>query len=182
MSTGILIIDRDVSFRSSLKERLLTEGYRVLTSEAPAEIVRFVRRKRIDAILLNLVEFKREGLHLLAVIKEIRPLVQVILLNRSDQISLSIEAMNLGAFDDFLLPFDMKELLLRINNAVQEKRALRRKRKTWRQKMDDLMIAVSFAEAGEMETARRYLSQADELFQQTSSPVKRTSKKRKPEQ
>lgn len=157
MSAGALVIDHDSLLRSSLKDRLKQEGYRVFLSDQPAEVGRLIRRKRIDVVLLSLAGLKREGLMLLSLIKELRPWIQVILINRSEQIGFSIEGMNKGAFDDFLLPFNMNDLMVRLKDAVLQTQKQRGTKKSWRRKLDDMMIAVSFAEAGEVETARQYL-------------------------
>ncbi|MFH2133107.1 MAG: response regulator [bacterium] len=161
MSAGLLIIDRDSLLRSNLDHRLRIERYRIFTSDRPDEIMKMMRKKRIDVVLLNLVDLRNEGLRLLTQLKALRPLVEVILINQSSQIALSIEGMKRGAFDDFLLPFDMNQLLTRIQDAIALKKQRRSRRKTFREKIDDIMIAVSFAEAGEIETARQYLNRSD---------------------
>jgi DNA-binding NtrC family response regulator len=171
MKVGVLIIDRTNPFCSNLQSHLETRGYRVVVSDRTPEIAHWVRRRRIDAVLLVLTELRREGLHILEKIRELNPWIQVILINNSRQIALSIEGMKLGAFDDFLMPFDMNELLIRLDAAVQRKKELHRERGSWRRKLDNIMIAVSFAEAGEMETARRYLNRHEKAASEDRKPA-----------
>jgi len=156
-----LVMDRDTGLRSSLQEQLRRDGYRVFLSDQPDDIRRLIYRKRIEVALLNLANLKRAGLGLLSIVRDIKPWVSVILINRPDQIALSIEGMDLGAFDDFLLPFTMNDLMARVKDAVRQTRKLQPRRQNLRGKLDNLMIAVSFAEAGELETARHYLKDAD---------------------
>lgn len=158
MSTLALVIDRDTVLRSSLGDRLKQAGYRVFFSDRPDEIQRLIRKKRIDVALLNLADMKRAGLALLSVIRNTEPWISVILINRPEQIALSIEGMDLGAFDDFLLPFIMNDLMARIREAVQQTRRRQPRSRNLRGRLDNLMIAVSFAEAGEPHTARYYLN------------------------
>ena len=66
---------------------------------------------------------------LLKTIKEMKPLIEVILMTPADGISLlaSIQAMKLGAFDELHIPFDMKKLMERITTARQRKQGKEKK-------------------------------------------------------
>ena len=61
---------------------------------------------------------------ILKALKRIRPLIEVITINRSDQMALSIEGMKLRAFDDFIVPFDLESLVRRIQEACRKTRQL----------------------------------------------------------
>ncbi len=157
MTAGILIIDKDTAFRNILYQRFRGENYRVFDAVEFSEIKRILRRKRIDVVIINLVELQNEGIHLLKRIKKRQPLIQVILINNSENMTLSIKAMNLGAFDDILLPVNIQSLICTVHDAVNKKRQLMKNRKTFQQKYDDIMMAISFAEAGEAEIAEKIL-------------------------
>ena len=64
----------------------------------------------VDVVLLGLSGMGRQGLALLRQIRTGWPTVQVITLNESQQIELSIEAMKMGAFADLMPPFDLDAL------------------------------------------------------------------------
>jgi DNA-binding NtrC family response regulator len=157
MSAKILIIERETSFLTNLILRLESEQYTVFSSCKESEIKKLIKRRGIDVILLCLMELKREGLGLLSMMKKLRPFIEVIILNDPDQIGLSIEGMKLGAFDDFLVPFDTKLLLNRIQEAVLRKEERMAKRESLAKRIEKTVMAISFAEAGEHETAKEYL-------------------------
>ena len=95
----------------------------------PKDIKRVFKKHAIDVVLLCLNDLKKEGLVLIEMIKKMCPSVQVITVNSPDQISLSIEGMNLGVFDDFLVPLDLDLLILRIQEACKAKKHHNRQRK-----------------------------------------------------
>lgn len=121
MGVKLLIIESDDPFRRNISERLRQESYRVYEACHESEMNRIIQRKDIDVVLLGLRGLKHRGLSLLKAIKEARPLVEVILLIPSEEVSLSIEGMKLGAFDDLMLPFNLETLLERIQAARRRK-------------------------------------------------------------
>ena len=157
MRTKILVIERENSFRLSLVRQLKLERCVVFSATKIHEVRKLVRRKALDVILLCLMELKKEGLHLLEMIKKQDPLAEVIVLHDAEQIGLSIEAMKLGASDDFLVPVDMNLLMNSIREVAKKKREQQENRKTWSHRLENAVMAISFAEAGEHETAMRYL-------------------------
>jgi DNA-binding NtrC family response regulator len=64
------------------------------------------------------------GLSLLRNIKQTYPTVQVILMIPSEEhsLSLSIEGMKLGAFNDLMIPFDVQTLVKHVDAAFAKKR------------------------------------------------------------
>lgn len=121
--TKLLIVEMDGAFRRHLAERLRNENFKVYEACQENEASRIVQRKIIDVVLLGMREFKQSGLMLLKAVKEIKPLIEVILMTPAESASLfaSIQAMKMGAFDDLHIPFDMKTLIERIIAAKQRK-------------------------------------------------------------
>jgi DNA-binding NtrC family response regulator len=95
---------------------------------------------------------------LIKMIKKVRPAVQVITINSGDEISLSIEGMKLGVFDDLLMPLDLDALILRIQEAFQAKKAAEVVKPSLLRRCQDIMVAASFAEAGEADMAKELLT------------------------
>ncbi|GEM_PF-965649 len=126
--TRLLIVEMDDAFRRHLAERLRAETFKVYEACQETEAGHILQRKVIDVVLLGMREFKQGGLMLLKTVKETKPLTEVILMTSATGPSLfaSIQAMKLGAFDELHIPFDMNQLVERINAA--------RKRKSEREK------------------------------------------------
>ncbi|MCP4757082.1 MAG: response regulator [Proteobacteria bacterium] len=152
-----MIIGNNTLFRANLAQRLFSENYTVYSSDQGSESKKMINRKNIDVALLCLMELKRNGLSILSMIKRFRPLVEVIILNNSKHIGLSIEGMKLGAFDDFLLPFDKNSMLIRIQEAVERKRRRTENKETRLKKYEKIFMAKSLAEVGEHDIAKNYL-------------------------
>jgi len=121
MNITLLIIDQDNPFRNNLIGRLHHENYKILLAVRQEDIKQILDTEDIDVVLLNLDKTNREGLIILKQIKTESPLTEIIIINSSKNIALSIEGMKLGAFDDFFLPFDVESLVERIKDAFSHK-------------------------------------------------------------
>jgi len=153
-----LIIETDSFLYEHLSLRLGSKDYRIFKPRQPTETKRILKRKDIDVVLLDFNGLKREGLALLKMIKKMRPAVQVIIINSAEQLSLSIEGMRLGAFDDLFIPFDLEALIAKIKEASEHKKKTESKKPSFFQRCQDMMVAVSFAEAGEANMAKELLA------------------------
>jgi DNA-binding NtrC family response regulator len=159
MGINLLIIESDALFRLNLSRRLRLERYRVFEAEQQADAGKILERKKIDVVLLGLNGLKRQGLLLLERIKKIRPLTEVIIINTSEYLLLSIEGMKLGAFDDVFLPLNMDSLAERIQEAYRLKKKNEKAKKSLFRRYQDVMVAATFAEAGEPDIARELREQ-----------------------
>ena len=121
MGIHILIIEAENRFRKNLYQRLQAEGFTVDKITPQDDVATIVSKEKIDAVLLGVDGLGREGLTLIRPIKAIRSMTEIIIINDAGHMDLSIEAMELGAFDDFLIPLDIESLATRIREAVQRK-------------------------------------------------------------
>ena len=172
MGASILIIEGDNLLQQHLARHFEIQNWRMFNAMKTKDIKRMFKKHGIDVVLLSLNDLKKEGLVLIKMIKKMRPPVQIITVNSPDQISLSIEGMKLGAFDDFLMPLDLDSLILRIRDACQAKKNIEIIKPSLLQRCQDLMVAASFAEAGDTETARELLVKAPKNASQTAGQKK----------
>jgi two-component system, OmpR family, response regulator TctD len=121
----LLIIHPDELFRSRLVERMRLEKHRVIETPIEAEARDIVQWEDFDVILLGAAGAYQDRLLFLKMIKRLWPLTEVILLTAAQAHSVdgAIEAMQLGAFDDLLLPVDIHALLNRTQAAFKRRRA-----------------------------------------------------------
>lgn len=119
----ILIVEGDDTFRRNISQRLRLEGHQTHEARGENEAKQVIQRVDVDVVLLGLGNLKQRGLFLLREIKRVRPRTEVILLTPSEDLSLSlsIEGMKAGAFDDLLVPFDIETLLERVQEAYQKR-------------------------------------------------------------
>jgi DNA-binding NtrC family response regulator len=124
MALKLLIIHPDNSFRKHLSERMRLGNYGVVEACPETEARDMIQRSNFDVVLLGVAGSYQTSLALLKTIKEVRPYTEVILLTALEVHSLydSIQAMQLGAFDDLLVPLDIQALHNRIGEAYQRKK------------------------------------------------------------
>lgn len=118
MHIHVLIIEAENRFSLNLSQLLHREGFKIIKTSSTAAIESLVVDERIDVVLLGLDGLGREGLALIRRIRSVSPSTEIIVINDSSHMDLSIEGMKLGAFDDFLIPFDVESLGARIREAV----------------------------------------------------------------
>ncbi len=117
MGIRILIIEAENRFRKNLYRWLQVEGFTVDKVTPQDDVVTIITEEKIDVVLLGVDGLGLQGLALIGPIKTIRPEVEVIILNDPGNMELSIKAMEMGAFDDFLIPLDIESLSARIREA-----------------------------------------------------------------
>lgn len=125
MGMKLLIIHPDDLFRSRLVERMLSENQRVFETALETEAEDILQRENLDVVLLGATGSHQNRLSFLKRIRRVRPFAEVILLTAAEDHSFegAIKAMQLGAFDDLLLPIDIHALMGRMREAFKRKRA-----------------------------------------------------------
>jgi two-component system response regulator AtoC len=123
-SHRVLVIDDDPGVRDYLEALVSRQGYDVLAAAGGEEALRLLDDVRPDLITLDVVLPGMDGLETLKQLKQRLPDVPVIMLSGHGQARTIVEAMKLGASDFLRKPFELEELELAFQKAL-EKRALR---------------------------------------------------------
>ncbi len=126
----ILIVDDEPLIRWSLTSRLKDEGYRVLEAATASDAVS-LHREGVDLVLLDIGLPDASGLSVLKQIKESDPDTLVIMLTGHTGVQTAVEAMKNGAFHYVNKPFDLDEVALLVEKAL-ETTQLRREVRTLR--------------------------------------------------
>lgn len=126
----ILVVDDEQLIRWSLKDRLSEQGYRVIEADTAASAI--ARSEEApDLVLLDYKLPDGDGLQVLKKLKERDPDVLVILLTAFSSIETAVEAMKHGAYHYANKPFNLDEIALLVDKALETTR-LRREVKTLR--------------------------------------------------
>lgn len=120
----VLVVDDEQLVRWALASRLTDEGYHVLEAEtATAALARM--REGADLVLLDYRLPDSDGLSVLKQIKDISPDTLVILLTAHSSVDTAVEAMKQGAYHYASKPFNVDEVMLLVEKALETTRLRR---------------------------------------------------------
>jgi two-component system response regulator AtoC len=126
----VLVVDDEPLIRWALVNRLKEEGYRTVEAGTASEAVA-LHREGVDLLLLDFALPDANGLEVLQQVKQTDPDTLVIMLTANTEIGTVVAAMKQGAFHYANKPFDLDEIMLLVEKAL-ETTQLRREVRTLR--------------------------------------------------
>jgi DNA-binding NtrC family response regulator len=117
----LLLVDDEEDFRTTLASRLKKRDIDVTDVGSGNEAIELIREKSFDVAVLDIKMPGMDGIETLRHLKKIAPLVEVILLTGHGSVEAGIEGMRLGAYDYLMKPYNVKDLLLKVEDAYRRK-------------------------------------------------------------
>jgi two-component system response regulator AtoC len=121
MSERVLIVDDEANMRWVLGEALKTAGFDAHGVGSGQEALARLAEAPCDLVILDQKLKGMDGLSTLRRIRERRPEITVILLTAYGTVASAVEAMQAGAADYLRKPFDVEELIFKIQRALERR-------------------------------------------------------------
>ncbi|MBF0493084.1 MAG: sigma-54-dependent Fis family transcriptional regulator [Deltaproteobacteria bacterium] len=118
----ILIAEDENSLRTILKKLFSEKGYQVETCSEGKLALYKLEQEDFDMALLDLKMPEMTGFEVLTQIKIQKPELPVLLMTAQDTMKNAVEAMKQGAFDYITKPFELDELEVIVERALQTKK------------------------------------------------------------
>lgn len=123
MLSKVLIIEDELSLQETLRLNLELEGYEVDVLSSGTHALEHIRSFSPDLILLDIMLPGISGTAIYQQLSKENIRTPVIFLTAKNDVKDKIEGLKLGADDYITKPFDLEELLLRINIVLKRNRA-----------------------------------------------------------
>jgi DNA-binding NtrC family response regulator len=117
----VLLVDDEEEFIETLAQRLEVRDFDVATATSGADALARLEGEDIDLVVLDVQMPGVDGIEVLRLIKQSKPLIEVIMLTGHATVQTAIDGMKLGAFDFLLKPTETEELVEKVNRALGRK-------------------------------------------------------------
>ena len=114
---NVLLVDDEKDFVETLAERLAVRGFDLRACLNGEEALDMIQQHEFDVVVLDVLMPGQDGIETLRNIKNLKPLIHVIMLTGNATVETAIEGMKLGAYDYLIKPTETKELLEKITKA-----------------------------------------------------------------
>ncbi|MFI5403463.1 MAG: response regulator [Planctomycetota bacterium] len=129
VKTRVLVVDDEESVRFFILKGLKKEGYEAEAVASGRAAVDRLARAPFDIVLTDIVMPDVTGLDVLKAVHEMDKDAVVILMTAHGSVENAIDALRLGAFDYLTKPFELKELLVRMERGLARRTVERENRK-----------------------------------------------------
>ncbi|MDP6630329.1 MAG: response regulator [Kiritimatiellia bacterium] len=114
----ILIVDDELSIRTTLKEFLVGEGHSVEVAADEEEAVRLAKQHRFDLVLLDIILKHSSGTDLMHEFRLVSPRTRIVLMTGYPTVESLAEAIRFGVTDYLFKPIDKDGLIMAVRRAL----------------------------------------------------------------
>ncbi|MBI4411758.1 MAG: sigma-54-dependent Fis family transcriptional regulator [Deltaproteobacteria bacterium] len=123
--TQILIADDETSIRTILTRAMEKKGFEVVRAKTGGEALEFLKNSSVDLALLDIRMPDLSGLDILSRQNQFPSRPLIFMMTAQDTMENAVEAMKRGAYDYLTKPFDLDELSLLVDRALETRRLQR---------------------------------------------------------
>lgn len=121
MKVKVLLIDDEVAFVDALAQRLEYRGFTVAKAYSGQEGLDVLTEFGPDVVILDVFMPGQDGIAVLQTMKEVNPLIEVMMLTGHGDMDTAIQGLKLGAYDYLMKPTETDALVAKINRAYARK-------------------------------------------------------------
>src|SRR5262247_838085 len=115
----ILIVDDERTLRFSLGEWARDAGFFPLEAASESEALERLRDHEVDVVVLDLKLADEDGMQVLRRLREVDPVLPVVMLTGHGTVEHAVRATRLGAYDFVLKPPDLEHLEVVLRRAME---------------------------------------------------------------
>jgi DNA-binding NtrC family response regulator len=119
---SILVVDDEDRFRENLIKLLGIHGLSATGAESGQQALEILGSRQMDVVLLDVKMPGMSGLDVLAEIKKIDPMIEVIVLTGHASVDTAKEIIALGGYDYLLKPHGIEDLIAKVETAFEKRR------------------------------------------------------------
>jgi DNA-binding NtrC family response regulator len=116
----VLVVDDEPGLRGVLQWELNNRGILVETAENGREGLARMSQRDFDVVITDVTMPEMDGLRFLEEIKRVSPRTEVIVVTGFGAVEMAVHAMQKGAYDFVLKPYDVDLLMGCVKKAVEE--------------------------------------------------------------
>lgn len=124
----ILVVDDDPAVRDVLAEGLKDSGYECQTASDGSEALLKLQSNGFQLVVSDIDMPQMDGMRLLQEIKKVRPDTEIVMLTGVLDVETAIQSMRLGANDYLTKPFNLAEVRITVERALEKQRLIRENR------------------------------------------------------
>lgn len=118
----LLLVDDEDRFLTTTQKLLTKKGLEVFTASNGKDALDMLNNKTIHVVILDVKMPGMDGNTVLKKIKEIHPLVEVIMLTGHGTIESAVEGLKNGAADYLVKPADIEELAAKAEESFEKRK------------------------------------------------------------
>ncbi len=121
---SILLVEDEENLQEALKLNLELEGYEITSSYDGADALKTVQKEFFNLIILDIMLPEVDGITVCETIRLSNPDIPILILSARNSSADRVLGLKKGADDYLTKPFNLEELLIRVNNLIKKSERL----------------------------------------------------------